>query len=124
MVWTDIRNLNQDAYSARITTLLPFDYVPGDANMSVGQWPPRVIGGDVTYLVSYFRGLQPACLLDAFYASGDVNADCDVIGSDVTRLVNYFRGLANITPCPDYPSAWPTPDDLPADAPDGWPNCE
>jgi hypothetical protein len=99
-------------------------YLPGDANMSVGQWPPQVIGGDVTYLVNYFRGLSNACLLGGFYCSGDANADCQVIGSDVTRMVTYFRGLADIIPCADYPPAWLTPDDLPGEAPAGWPNCE
>jgi predicted outer membrane repeat protein len=103
---------------------LGYEYLPGDANMSVGQWPPQVIGGDVTYLVNYFRGLSNACLLGGFYCSGDVNADCQVIGSDVTRMVTYFRGLVDIIPCPDYEPAWPTPDDLPTEAPDGWPNCE
>jgi uncharacterized repeat protein (TIGR01451 family) len=111
---TVVNTIGPDAYS----------YLPGDANMSVGQWPPQVIGGDVTYLVNYFRGLSNACLLGGFYCSGDANADCQVIGSDVTRMVTYFRGLADIIPCPDYEPAWPTPDDLPVDAPSGWPNCE
>jgi hypothetical protein len=102
-----------------------YEYMAGDANMLVGQWPPQVIGGDVTYLVNYFRGTNSPCLLGdpAFYCAADVNADCQVIGSDVTRMVTYFRGLAAIAPCPDYESAWPTPEDIPGEAPSGWPNC-
>jgi hypothetical protein len=101
-----------------------YQYVAGDANMYVGQWPPQVIGGDVTFLVNYFRGVVQPCLLDGFYCSGDANGDCQVIGSDVTRMVNYFRGIIGILPCPDYESAWPTPEDIPVDAPAGWPHCE
>jgi hypothetical protein len=101
-----------------------YQYVAGDANMYVGQWPPQVIGGDVTFLVNYFRGVVQPCLLGGFYCSGDANGDCQVIGSDVTRMVNYFRGIIGILPCPDYESAWPTPEDIPETAPDGWPNCE
>jgi hypothetical protein len=100
------------------------EYLPGDANMGVGSWPPQVIGGDVTYMVGYFRGINASCLVSGFYCSADVNADCQVIGSDVTRLVTYFRGLADIEPCDDYPPAWPTTEDLPGEAPSGWPNCE
>ena len=103
-----------------------FAYLPGDANMAGGTWPPAVIGSDVTYLVTYFRGvtINPACLLSGFYAAADVNGSCTVIGSDVTRLVNYFRGQGIIEPCADYPPLWPTPADLPGQAPSGWPNCE
>jgi len=103
-----------------------FAYLPGDANMYNGSWPPAVIGSDVTYLVNFFRGLtsNPACLLDGFYAAGDVNGSCTVIGSDVTRLVNYFRGQGAIEPCPDYPPLWLAPADCPDEAPSGWPNCE
>lgn len=103
-----------------------FLYLPGDANMYNGSWPPTVIGSDVTYLVNYFRGFttNPACLMNGFYAAADVNTDCRVIGSDVTRLVSFYRGQAIIEYCPDYPPAWLTPGDLPEDAPAGWPNCE
>ena len=59
-------------------------FIPGDVNGD-----DRVIGSDVTYLVSYFRGIVPAP--DPLLA-GDANGDCSVIGSDVTYLVNYFRG--------------------------------
>jgi hypothetical protein len=101
-------------------------YLPGDANMPTGIWPPQVIGSDVTYLVGYFRAINGPCLLGdpGFFCSADANGDCQVIGSDVTRMVTYFRGMADLSYCPDYEPAWPTPDDLPAEAPSGWPNCE
>jgi hypothetical protein len=111
-----------DVYLTRIT--VSYDYLPGDANMYIGQWPPQVIGGDVTYLIGFFRGLNPACLLDGTYAAADVNADCQVIGSDVTKMVSYFRGFTDLSYCPDRLPAWLAPDDLPADAPSGWPNCD
>lgn len=103
-----------------------YEYLPGDANMYNGAWPPAVIGSDVTYLVNYFRGLptNPACLIESLYASADVNASCNVIGSDVTRLVSYFRGQAVIEYCPDWEPAWHNTGELPAEAPAGWPNCE
>jgi hypothetical protein len=101
-----------------------YSYLPGDANMSNGQWPPRIIGGDVTYLVGYFRGINGPCLIGNFYNSADVNGDCVIIGSDVTRLVSYFRGTATLDHCADYTPAWLTPDDCPAEMPDGWPGCE
>ncbi|MCP4582271.1 MAG: hypothetical protein GY839_11700 [candidate division Zixibacteria bacterium] len=107
-------------------SLSNFHYTPGDANMYNGQWPPSVIGGDVTYLANYFRSAptsQP-CLLDGLWASADVNGDCLVIGSDVTRIVNYFKGNIGLSYCPDYPPAWPIPAGIPIDAPSGWPNCE
>lgn len=102
-----------------------YPYLPGDANMYNGTWPPTVIGSDVTYLVSYFRGLvtNPACLLDGFYAAADVNASCTVIGSDVTRLVSYFRGSANIEYCLDYEPLWHNGGELPQERPAGWPPC-
>ncbi len=101
-----------------------YHYFPGDVNMYTGSWPPDVIGSDVTYLVNYFRGLQPGCLLDGFYASADVNGDCQVFGADVTVLVNYFRGSGVITFCPDYQTQWPTRDDFPQLPPVTWPGCE
>ena len=102
-----------------------YAYLPGDANMNNGAWPPAVIGSDVTYLVNFFRGLtaNPACLLDGFYASADVNASCTVIGSDVTRLVNFFRGSGVIEYCPAYEPLWHNTGELPAEPPAGWPNC-
>jgi len=107
-----------------LTVLGGYEYLAGDANMAAGLWPPQVIGGDVTYLVGYFRGITESCLLDGLFASGDSNGDCSVIGSDVTYLVNYFRGLNDLQYCPDYEPAWLTHDDLPIDEPSGWPNCE
>ena len=101
-------------------------YLPGDANMYLGLWPPLVIGSDVVYLVNFFRNVvsQP-CRFNGFYASADINGDCRVIGSDVTYLVNYFRGIASqIHFCPDYPSAWEDPSNIPEDRPEGWPPCE
>ncbi len=107
------------------TIVSSYAYFPGDANMFIGIWPPQVIGSDVTYIVSYFRGLpNEPCLLDGFWASADVNGDCNIIGSDVTRLVNCFRGIGSIEFCPDYPPAWYSEDDFPLEQPDGWPNCE
>ncbi|MCP4582273.1 MAG: carboxypeptidase regulatory-like domain-containing protein [candidate division Zixibacteria bacterium] len=101
-------------------------YTPGDANMYNGQWPPSVIGGDVTYLANYFRSAPAShpCMLEGLWASADVNGDCLVIGSDVTRIVNYFKGNIGLTYCPDHPPTWPTPADIPSEAPEGWPNCE
>jgi hypothetical protein len=101
-----------------------YQYLPGDANMINGQWPPTIIGGDVTYLVGYFRGINGPCLVGGFYNSADANGDCSIIGSDVTRLVSYFRGISDIAHCEDYPPAWLVPDDCPSEAPAGWPNCE
>jgi hypothetical protein len=78
-------------------TVEDYEYLPGDVNMYGGTWPPAAIGGDVTYLVNFFRGLPTSysCLLDGFWCSADANGDCNVIGSDVTKLVNVFRGLTN-----------------------------
>ena len=103
-----------------------YEYLPGDVNMSAGTWPPVATGPDVTYLVNFFRGVPTShsCLLGGFWCSADANGDCNIIGSDVTKLVNVFRGIGSILYCDDYPPAWPTPADLPVEAPDGWPNCE
>jgi len=107
-----------------------YEYLPGDVNMSVGAWPPAALSGDVTYLVNFFRGIPTsvACKFDGplglFWASADVNGDCNVIGSDVTKLVNVFRGITTTSFCEDYTPAWLTPADLPTEAPVGWPNCE
>ena len=103
-----------------------YQYLPGDANMYNGAWPPSVIGSDVTYLVNFFRGLEtnPACNIDGNYMAADVNASCTIIGSDVTRLVNFFRGSGEIEYCPDWEPVWHNQSELPENAPDGWPNCE
>ncbi len=101
-----------------------YEYLPADANMAAGLWPPQVIGGDVTYLVNYFRGQTDPCLIGGFFVAGDANGDCQVIGGDVTWLVNYFRGQTAISYCPDYLPAWLSQEDCPVDPPAGWPNCE
>ncbi len=62
-------------------------FLPGDANGD-----GRVIGADVTYLVGYFRAINPA---PEPFLAGDANGDCAVIGSDITYLVNYFRGIGS-----------------------------
>ncbi|MCP4583821.1 MAG: hypothetical protein GY839_19600 [candidate division Zixibacteria bacterium] len=122
-----LQNINPDGslgeYSVAPDGL---EYLPGDANMANGVWPPAVIGSDVTYMVGYFRGLEtsPSCLLESFWTSADANGDCNVIGSDVTKMVSYFRGLSEVSYCVDYEPVWLSPDDLPVDAPSGWPNCE
>jgi len=105
------------------TVLVGYAYLPGDANMANGLWPPIVIGGDVTYLVNYFKGSPSSnpCLLDGFWASADANADCIVMGSDVIRMVAYFRGSGVIEHCIDYPPLYPP---VPVDPPAGWPNCD
>jgi plastocyanin len=108
------------------SSIINYEYFPGDANMYNGQWPPQVIGSDVTYLVNYFRGLSsnPPCLIQGFYNSADANGDCQVIGSDVTKLVNYFRGSTTVDYCADFTPAWDSPEQLPSEMPVGWPNCE
>ena len=100
------------------------EYLPGDANMRNGIWPPQTIGADVTYLVNYFRSISVPCILSGLFIAADANGDCQVIGSDVTRMVNYFRGTGDLSWCPQYPPAWLTPEDCPIEAPAGWPNCE
>jgi hypothetical protein len=127
VIATDIAGLADTCYfNVVVTHDMTIAYLPGDANMFNGAWPPTVIGGDVTYLVNYFRGMETSlpCLLDGFWCSADANGDCNVIGSDVTKLVTYFRGMTDLQYCPDYEPSWPTPDDLPDEAPVGWPNCE
>jgi hypothetical protein len=103
-----------------------YEYLPGDVNMYGGTWPPAATGPDVTYLVNFFRGLPTShsCLLDGFWCSADANGDCNIIGSDVTKRINVARGIGSIDYCPDYPPAWPSPLDVPAEAPPGWPGCE
>jgi hypothetical protein len=103
-----------------------YEYLPGDVNMSGGNWPPSATGPDVTYLVNFFRGVPTShsCRLSSFWCSADANGDCNIIGSDVTKLVNVFRGQGSISYCPNYEPAWHTPAELPPSAPSGWPNCE
>ncbi|MCP4581568.1 MAG: hypothetical protein GY839_08095 [candidate division Zixibacteria bacterium] len=92
--------------------------------MAAGGWPPAFIGGDVTYLSYFFRGLTDPCNLEGFWASADANGDCLVIGNDVTKMVAVMRGIGSILYCPDYEPAWPTSGDVPPVAPEGWPNCD
>ena len=104
-----------------------FEFLPGDANMYNGQWPPVTIGSDVTFLVNYFRGSpasSPCLISDGFWCSADVNGDCSVIGSDVTKLVQYFRGIGELIVCADRcePPCYPL-EEYPVDPPAGWPNC-
>ncbi len=80
-------------------------YVPGDVSGD-----KQVIGGDVTVLVNYFRGLAtpPDSVYDEiadrwFYAAADANGDCNLLGGDVTWLVNYFRGLSTLDYCDNVP---------------------
>ncbi|MCP4584012.1 MAG: hypothetical protein GY839_20565 [candidate division Zixibacteria bacterium] len=68
----------------RRLTIVP----PGDANGD-----GLVIGSDITYLVGYFRNINPP---PSPLLSGDANSDCLLIGSDVTFMVQYFRGSDNI----------------------------
>ncbi|MCP4582767.1 MAG: right-handed parallel beta-helix repeat-containing protein [candidate division Zixibacteria bacterium] len=117
--WTDSLNWFYYLYQTKA-------YLPGDANMANGAWPPSAIGSDVTYLVNYFRlfpSCQP-CLIDGVWCSADANGDCNIMGVDVTRLVSYFRGLTTVGFCPEYPPVWLTSDELPAEPPDEWPNCQ
>jgi hypothetical protein len=91
-----------------------YKYIPGDANMGVGFWPPEVTAADITYMVGYFRMLNPACWFDGFYAAADANGDCQIIGSDATYLIRYFQSLGEPpTFCPDYPHIPPIEETYP-----------
>ena len=109
-----------------IMTFTGYTYLPGDANMYYGSWPPAIINSDVTYIINFFRGCPTnfPCLISGFWAAADVNGDCNVIGSDVTRLINFFKGIDSLSWCSDYEPIWLTPDDIPEDPPEGWPGCE
>jgi hypothetical protein len=72
--------------------LMP-DWQPGDNN---GDGEVR--GNDVTYLVRYFKGYNPA---PEPLIRADVNGDCLVTGSDVTKLVRYFKFGEPIIGCPN-----------------------
>jgi len=111
-------------------------YLPGDVNMVNGIWPPTVIGGDVTFLVNYFKGSpssNPCCMHNPsanppagqyFWASSDMNGDCIILGSDVIRLVNYFRGFGIIEYCEEYQPLWLSAYEANTySEPTGWPNC-
>ena len=126
MQWIDYPVVSSYAWVRIQPQTNGYAYLPGDANMVFGEWPPYCRGADVTFLVNYFRGspINQPCNLDGFFASADVNGDCRVVGSDVTRMVNFYRGLVDKTWCPDYPPLWETEQALPSQAPPGWPNCE
>ena len=101
-----------------------YNYLPGDANMMAGQWPPRWLGNDITYLVFYFRGINPPCNLDGFYAAADFNGNCSITGADVTSMVGAMRGLSPHGYCNDYIPAWFSSEDFPEDPPENWPGCD
>ncbi len=69
--------------SAEFSIDFDYSFLSGDANGD-----GRVIGSDVTYLVQYFRGANPA---PNPRLSGDANGDCVLTGPDVTYMVNFFR---------------------------------
>lgn len=80
-------------------------YIPGDVN---GDGTRQ--GGDVTFLVRYFKGLAipPYSCYDVsnkamLYSAADINGDCQLRGADVTRLVGFFKGIAVLSPCPWTP---------------------
>ncbi|MEM4259639.1 MAG: S8 family serine peptidase [Candidatus Woesearchaeota archaeon] len=60
-------------------------FIPGDANCN-----GVVNGMDVTYMINYFKGNQPAPYCGLL--SIDTNGDCNTNGIDVTYLVRYFKG--------------------------------
>jgi immune inhibitor A len=78
----EIRALVAETATFIDTTIV--QYLPGDANNS-----GSVNGIDVTYLVSYLKGIGPAP--DPLLA-GDANGSCAVNGIDVTFLVSYLKG--------------------------------
>jgi M6 family metalloprotease-like protein len=119
-----------------------FAYLPGDVNMHNGVWPPApVVGADATYLINFFRGFTTSqvCFMNNpsapvlwpsgqpgpyFWASADVNGDCQIIGADATKLINYLRGNGTISWCVEYDPLWHNTGELPGSAPPGWPNCQ
>jgi hypothetical protein len=118
-----------------------YEYLPGDVNMYNGVWPPTpIVGADATYLINFFRGFTTshACFMnnpnapvlwpngqpgEYFWASADVNGDCQVIGADVTKLINYLRGSGTLSFCVEYEPCWHNSGEVPVDPPSGWPNC-
>ena len=125
-----VANSNYDNVSVlynRTIHSTDFYYLPGDANMREGNWPPHAWGNDVTYLQSYFRtGDDYPCLLNGLYTAGDATGDCMILGSDISRLFSNILGYPNgeIAYCEDYPPMWLSEDDCPVEAPVGWPDCE
>jgi len=87
--------------------LMGLDYKPGDVNGD-----NNVFGNDVTYGVTYFRGIgspPPDSFWDSsssewLYSAADSNGDCRFLGSDITFLINYFRAIQeDIFWCPLTP---------------------
>lgn len=116
-----------DTLTVNLTmTFLGYAYLPGDVNMFLSFWPPRVIGSDVTYLLNYFSGSDacPPCSLGGLWASADANGDCSVTGQDITRLISFFRDTAEIEYCPGYSPQWLNIEALPQHPPQSWPACE
>lgn len=75
----------QNEFAEAITVVdTSASFLPGDANNS-----GDVNGLDVTYLVSYLKGIGPP---PDPYLAADANGSCDVNGLDVIYLVNYFKG--------------------------------
>ena len=124
---------NDDAYSTAMAIsglncidpdAFLYEYLPGDANMYGGAWPPVVNGLDVSYLQNYFKGNGDPCYMVGpsgnLWASADVNASCSVNGMDLTYLIAYLKGGPAPLYCIDFEPAWPP---LPPTAPPGWPNC-
>ncbi len=81
------------------------DAVAGDANGD-----GSVLGGDITYLVNYFRGgtVPPdscMCPTNFLYHAADANGDCSVIGGDVSYLISYFGGGSAPVFCSNCPNS-------------------
>lgn len=131
-VLLDATDLLPDTYTGNIsissndTTNNPFDvpvvflvkksymYLPGDANMGAGNWPPIVDGADVTYIINYLTSRNLGCKYDGFFASADANGDCYVFGSDVSYIVYYLRGLGDPPSyCTDFPYVDPIEETYP-----------
>jgi len=100
------------------------EYYPGN--------PPALGGGDVLWIVNYFKGNTQACVFrnplattpmpvpigfgidTVLWTSADVNGDCQISGGDVLRLVSYFKLKAAIVTCSDYPPTAIVPANFPA----------
>jgi predicted glutamine amidotransferase len=81
-------------------------YIPGDSNGSLG-----FNGLDVTFSVSYLKGLGPAPpdTVDCpghglIAAAADANGSCRFNGLDIIYCINFFKGIGSPpTFCPDCP---------------------
>jgi len=116
----DIQILSNDETNSPVNIPVVFEvgkvfpYVPGDANMPAGIWPPTVDASDVTYLVQYYKGMNSACEYEGYYAAADANGDCMLIVSDVTYLVRYLAGMGPAPLyCPEYPAMPPSQETFP-----------